>query len=98
MTTSRKNNKNSMFIYPTVNHIFNKQTGKKETIELLRAGPNGKTWETTLSSEWGRLARGNNNCVTFIDAVEFIRKDQVPVVNCLVTDRKKSLFSNTKRD
>ena len=67
-----------MFLCPTVNHIFNKHTGKKETIDTLRASVNGAVWEQALSNEWGRLAQGNNNGISYTDTIEFIQKAQVP--------------------
>ena len=38
---------------PKCFHIFNKQTGKKETIDTLRAGAEGKIWDKAVSNEFG---------------------------------------------
>ena len=47
-------------------------------IDSLRAGLNGKTWETTLSNKWGRIARENDNGVTYTGTVAFIKYDHIP--------------------
>ena len=70
--------KTNLFSYPMVNHIFNEDTGKKETIDSLRASKNGAVWEQPLRNKWGRLAQGNDNGIAYTDTIEFIPKEQVP--------------------
>ena len=65
------------FLYPYVNHIYNKVTGKKENIDLLLK-QNQPRWERSLSNEFGRLAQGNKYGVLATDAMEFIPQSQVP--------------------
>ena len=55
-----------------VNYIYNATTGRKETIDSLRAGPNKQVWETAPSNKWGRLAKGNKHNVSYTDTIEFI--------------------------
>ena len=57
-----------------MNHIYNKNTGKKETIDTLLAGENKQTWLKAVSNEFGRLTKGNKYNVKFTDTMEFISK------------------------
>jgi hypothetical protein len=41
-----------LFQKPQVMHVYNKQ-GKRETVDSLIAGPDGKTWTRSLSNELG---------------------------------------------
>ena len=63
---------------PKAFHIFNKITGKKETIDTLRQGPDSKKWDRAVSNEFGRLATGNKYGVESTDTIEFISKDDIP--------------------
>ena len=47
------------FLYPTCNHIYDKVTGQRLTIDKLLAGMDKDRWSKALSNEWGRLAQGN---------------------------------------
>ena len=67
-----------MFLYPSMNHIYNDTTGKRETIDSLRASVNGSVWERALSNEWGRLADGNKYNVWATNTIEFIFRHEVP--------------------
>ena len=58
-------------------HIYNKETGKKETIDTLLSTKDPK-WESAISNEFGRLLKGNKNGVGFTDTMEFIHKQQLP--------------------
>jgi len=64
-------------LYPRVNHIYNKVTGKKENIDTLLAS-NRPCWERSLSNEWGQLAQGNKYSVLPTDTIEFIAQSLVP--------------------
>ena len=59
-------------------HIYNKETGKKETIETLRSGKDAHIWDKAVSNEFGRLAQGNVHGVTATDTIEFISKKDIP--------------------
>ena len=37
-----------------------------------------ETWTRAISNEYGRLAQGNHHGVEFQDAMEFIKKEEVP--------------------
>ena len=63
---------------PKAFHIFNKETGKKETIDSLRTGPDSVKWNRAISNEFGRLATGNKFGVESTDTIEFITKNDVP--------------------
>ena len=68
----------TQFLYPTINHIYNETTGKKETLDSLRSSHNGDRWEVALSNEWGCLAQGNTHGVTSTDTIDFIHFNRVP--------------------
>ena len=55
-----------------IHHIFNEDTGKKESIDSLRQGKYKDIWETALSREWGRLAMGTLDNPAGTDTIEFI--------------------------
>ena len=61
-----------------MNHIYNTNTGKKETIDTLLAGAKKHIWRTSLSNELGRLAHGVGNRVSYTNTISFIPRDQVP--------------------
>lgn len=63
---------------PSAFHIYNPNTGKKETIDSLLAGPDGERWLQALSNEFGRLAQGNKYNVKITDTIDFIPKSTVP--------------------
>ena len=59
-------------------HIYNDETGRRETIDTLRQGPNKDIWETALAREWGRLAAGTVDNPTGTETIEFIHKSELP--------------------
>ena len=63
---------------PKAFHIYNKITGKKETIDTLRNGSESEKWNRAISNEFGRLATGNKFGVESTDTIEFIAKHDVP--------------------
>ncbi|GFH47516.1 hypothetical protein CTEN210_03991 [Chaetoceros tenuissimus] len=67
-----------MFFMPTVHHIFNEITGKKETLDTLLAGKFHDIWNRSLSNELGRLTEGIRD-IKGTQTMVFIHKDQVPV-------------------
>ena len=67
-----------MFMYPTVNHIYNEKTGKKETLASLLKGPQHERWYRALSNELGRLADGNKYGVEGTNTIRFIQQSDVP--------------------
>ena len=78
---SQKENTNDgykTFLFPTINHIYNDVTGKRENIDSLRQGKNKDIWNKALSNEWGRLAQGNTHGVVAQDALDFIHKYEIP--------------------
>ena len=68
----------TQFMYPSINHIYNKSTGKRETLDTLRALSNGTVWERALSNEWGWLASRNKYNVTSTNTIKFIHYHEVP--------------------
>ena len=54
------------------------ETGRKETLESLLKGDMREIWTQAISNEYGRLAQGNEHRVEFQDAMEFIKKEDVP--------------------
>ena len=57
--------------------------GKKQSIATLRNGPEGTTWERSLSNEYGRLAQGvkrknKQESIDGTDTIFFIKKEDVP--------------------
>ena len=62
-----------------MNHIYNKNTGKKETIDTLLAGENKQTWLKAVSNKFGQLTKGDKYNVKFTDTMEFISKEDVPI-------------------
>ncbi|GFH48950.1 hypothetical protein CTEN210_05426 [Chaetoceros tenuissimus] len=67
-----------MFFMPTVHHIFNEITGKKETLDTLLAGKFHDIWDRSLSNELGRLTEGIHD-IKGTQTMVFIHKDQVPI-------------------
>ena len=63
---------------PMINHIYNDQTGKQETIDTLLAGSNAQTWRCALSNRIGRLDKGVAGCVAATETIKFIHKHEVP--------------------
>ena len=76
-----------VFTTPVVNHIYNEQMGKQETIDMLLAGSNAHTWRRALSNEIGRLAKGVIGCIAATETIEFIKKHEVPC-------HKKVIYAN----
>ena len=68
----------NMIFHPYINHIYNEQTGKKETADSLLTGPNKIVWNKATSNEFGRLAQGNKYGVLSTDTIEFIAFEAVP--------------------
>ena len=68
--------------YPIGHHIYD-ETGRKETLDSIRASPQGDVWEQALSNEWGRLAHGNKNGVQYTDTICFIKHADVPPNNAI---------------
>lgn len=66
------------FLYPTINHIYNPHSGKKETIDTLRTSAQHDRWEIALSNEWGLLAQGHSYGVLHTDTIDFIDFSSVP--------------------
>ena len=60
-----------------IQHIFCPD-GKKETIDTILKGSDRQIWLKSLSSEWGRLAQGNDAGVRSTGTIEFIPKGKVP--------------------
>ena len=67
-----------VFADPSVNHIYNPDTGKKETMDSLLKGVTSKLWITSLSNELGRLAQGIHGRVVATDTIDFIHRSEVP--------------------
>ena len=65
-------------VTPYCQHIYNKKTGKRETIDTLRAGEDKIIWDQAVSNELGRLAKSNDAGVEHTDTIEFIAKHDVP--------------------
>ena len=63
---------------PSVHHIYNKVTGKRETPETLLNGPDKDIWNKAVSNEIGRLTKGNIHGVSYTEMMEFIPKSCVP--------------------
>ena len=69
----------NVFFQPKLYHIYNKDTGKRETPESLLNGDDKEIWIKAVSNELGRLAKGNKYGVSFTETIEFICKNQVPL-------------------
>ena len=67
----------NVFFMPTVHHIFNEETGKKETLDTLLAGQHHDRWNKSLSNELGRLTNGIRD-INGTQTMFFIHKNQVP--------------------
>ena len=66
-------------LQPTVCHIYNEQTGKRETLASVLQGPHKARWNQSLINELGRLAQGGNDPnLPSNDCIEFIPFHQVP--------------------
>ncbi len=60
-------------------HIYNKQTGKKETLRsLLKNVTTNPVWSKAASNEYGRLMRGNNFGTLGTETMEPIARHDVP--------------------
>ena len=80
-TSTDTNARRPLQLYKTIDyihHIFNEDTGKKESIDSLRQGKHKAIWEAALSREWGRLALGTLENPTGTDTIEFIYQTEVP--------------------
>ena len=66
------------FTLPSVNHIYNDITGKRETIDSLLAGSNGAVWTQAVSNELGRLAQGLGSHIDGSNTIDFIHRHEVP--------------------
>jgi len=62
---------------PVVNHIYN-DAGQKQSLDQLLRGPDKDIWTKSASNEFGRIAQGNVQGVTFQDAIDYIPKSAVP--------------------
>ena len=63
-----------IFCPPSVNHIYNAITGRKETIDSLLCGTNGSQWKQALSNKLGLLAQGVKGWVVASNTIDFIHK------------------------
>ena len=68
----------NIIFQPTINHIYNEKTGKRETPDSLLNGPNKIIWNKATSNEFGLLAQGNKYGVSATDTIEFIVFKMVP--------------------
>lgn len=66
-----------MFFLPTVNHIFNEETGKKEALDTLLASQYHDIWNKSLSNELSQLADGIRD-MKGTQTNFFLHKVQVP--------------------
>ena len=66
------------FALPSVNHIYNDVTGKRETIDTLLAGSNGAIRRQAVSNELGRLTQNVGSCVTSSNTIKFIHQREIP--------------------
>ena len=65
-------------------HIYNKQTGKKETLRsLLNNLFTRSTWTKAASSEYGRLMQGNNNGVLGTNTMEPVALTKIPTTKAI---------------
>ena len=64
--------------FPAVNHVYNKETGKQETLETLCNGPDKEIWTKATRNEFGWLVNGNIHGVRATNTIEIIQKDEVP--------------------
>ena len=61
-------------------HIYNKTTGKKETLRsLLNNQQTKETWAKAARNEYGHLLTGNDNNVSGIDTMEPIELSNIPI-------------------
>ena len=78
----KKQNCNSeptaIFGLPIINHVYNKHTGVRETIDTLLQGDSRTIWSNALSNEWDRLADGKLNSVTPTHTIRFIKESEIP--------------------
>lgn len=69
---------NNIFYPKFLNHNFD-TSGKWISLDIFIQSEHAMTsWLPALSSEWGRLAQGNNSGVESTDTIKFISFDQVP--------------------
>ena len=74
---TNKNNKKLL-------HIYNKITGRKETLRsLLNNQMTVKTWSQASSNEYGRLMSGNNSGIQGTNTMEPIALDDIPPSNAI---------------
>ena len=59
-------------VFQVNNHIYDRQTGQRLTLEKLLAGENQRVWNRALSNEWGWLAQGNKYGVVAQNAIELV--------------------------
>ena len=59
-------------------HIYNKETGKKETINTLFKGKDKPVWDKANSNEWGCLAQGNKYGIKYTDTNQLHPKECHP--------------------
>ena len=60
-----------VFENPKLLHLYNK-LGKKETIDIILAGPHSSTWWTALANELVRLTNGVHGRVCATNTIRFI--------------------------
>ena len=59
-------------------HVYNPDSGKKESLDSLLMGPECDHWLQAASNEFGRLSQGNKYGVTATDTIDFIPQSAVP--------------------
>ena len=59
-------------------HVYNPDSGKKESLDSLLMGPERDRWLQAASNEFGRLAQGNKYGVTATDTIDFIHQYDIP--------------------
>ena len=60
-----------------MSHIYD-SAGRKLSINKLLSGADSHIWNQAVSNELGRLSKGNDAGVGWIDTMEFITKSEVP--------------------
>ena len=66
------------------NHVYQHETGARQTIDKLLVGKDSQTWNNSLSNEFGRLAQGigkhrpTDQYVTGTNTIFFIPRNKVP--------------------
>ena len=58
--------------------------GRKETVNSLLFGTDSKIWVRSMSNELSRLSQGNKYGVKSTDALDFITKNEVPIMSNII--------------